>query len=377
MINILNKQDCCGCSSCAQRCPKGCITMQQDEEGFQYPHANVEDCINCGFCEKVCPVINQNKPIQKSDPYIYKTSNSEVLINSSSGGAFTDIATMVIEAGGVVFGAKFNDQWEVVHGYAKTHDELKAFQGSKYVQSYIGKSFYTAEKFLKEGRLVLFSGTPCQVAALKLFLRKEYDNLLTLDIVCHGVPSPMVWHDYLSSINPENKPITQIKLRSKKRGWARYSYLIKAGCEVLYDDYAANSPYLKGFIGHLYLRPSCHACPTKEGKSHSDITLADCWGVDEVYPEMNDDSGLSSIKLNSEKAKEFCKDMVESAPVLPYAVFVRSNPSYKCCPDVTKWRKLFWKLYPEKSLAAITIINKKKQPSPLMRVLIKIKQIVK
>lgn len=377
MIRIVDKANCCGCMACEQKCPKKCIKMVSDVEGFLYPQVDADKCIDCGLCNKVCPIINENEPLKTPDPYIYQTPDANTLQNSSSGGAFTEIAKKIISRGGVVFGAKFDDQWNVVHDYAQTNEELVAFQGSKYVQSYIGESYKNVERFLREGKLVLFSGTPCQVQALKLFLRKEYDNLVTLDVVCHGVPSPMIWRDYLAYINPKNKKITHINLRDKKRGWARYSYLIEAGNEVLYDDYAANSEYLRGFIDHLYLRPSCHSCPAKKGKSNSDITLADCWGVDKVHPGMNNNTGLSAIMLNSIKAKTLCKEIVSDSTTLPHDVFLSENPSYHSSAVLPKWRETFWQHYPERSIKAISYINKLKQPSLIKRLLLKVRKIVK
>ena len=376
MINILDKKDCCGCGACAQRCPKQCISLAEDSEGFLYPNVDTTICVDCGLCEKVCPVLNPKEVMRPIDLHVYQNPDRDVLYNSSSGGAFSAIAQKVIDRHGIVFGAKYNKHWCVCHGAAQTQEELDAFRGSKYVQSYIGNAFIEAEQFLKEGRLVLFTGTPCQVAAFKLFLRKEYDNLLTLDFVCHGVPSPMIWRDYLAYLNPEKKNITHINLRDKKRGWSRYSYLIEAGDSSLYDDYAANSLYLRGFIDHLYIRPSCYDCPAKEGKSHSDITLADCWGIDKVHPELNNDIGLSAVKLNTLKATEFCNDIIKHDYMLPYNVFETSNPSFTKCPEITKWRSLFWRLYPEQSFNAINIINKKKKPSILERLLIKIKHTI-
>ena len=197
MIAIKEKHNCCGCSACVQVCPKQCIRMYADNEGFLYPQVNSTICIDCGLCEKVCPVINQNKPNVPLSVYAAKNINEEVRIKSSSGGIFTLLAEQIISEGGVVFGARFNENWEVVHDYTETIDGLESFRGSKYVQSSISDNFKVAKQFLKEGRKVLFSGTPCQIAGLKKFLQKEYENLLTMEVVCHGVPSPMVWRDYI------------------------------------------------------------------------------------------------------------------------------------------------------------------------------------
>ena len=200
MIQIKEKYECCGCGACVQRCPKHCIEFIKDKEGFLYPKVDETTCINCGLCEKVCPVINQNSIRKPSDIYAASNTNEVIKAESSSGGIFTILAETIINDGGVVFGARFNEQYEVVHDFTDNILGLAAFRGSKYVQSKIGNSFSEAETFLKQNRKVLFSGTPCQITGLKKFLRKEYSNLVTVDFVCHGVPSPEVWRKYLSSI---------------------------------------------------------------------------------------------------------------------------------------------------------------------------------
>ena len=200
MINIIDKKNCCGCNACVQHCPKSCVTMQEDEEGFLYPIVDQEACIDCGLCEKVCPVLNQGEERKPLQVYAANNPNEEIRMQSSSGGVFTLLAETIIQEGGVVFGARFNDDWEVIHDYTETKEELAAFRGSKYVQSRIGDSYCQAEQFLKKGRKVLFTGTPCQIAGLNLFLRKEYGNLLTVDFICHGVPSPGVWKSYLEEL---------------------------------------------------------------------------------------------------------------------------------------------------------------------------------
>ena len=197
MIKIQNKQDCCGCSACVQRCPKHCISMKEDEEGFLYPVVVETLCIDCGLCEKVCPIINRPEKLPVMKVLAVKNRNEEERMASSSGGVFIALAKKVIEQNGVVFGAVFDVNWEVKHTYSETLDGVKPMMGSKYVQSRIGESFSQAEGFLKEGRKVLFTGSPCQITALHNYLHKGYPNLLAVDFLCHGVPSPGVWRKYL------------------------------------------------------------------------------------------------------------------------------------------------------------------------------------
>ena len=201
MIIIEKNQQCCGCSSCEQKCPQKCIRMIEDEQGFLYPYVNEKECIKCGLCKKVCPMIN---PCKLHDPiasYAAWHDDEQIRNTSSSGGVFTALAERIIDVGGVVFGARFNDDWEVIHDYTETIYGLKAFRGSKYVQSKIGDSYIKAESFLKQNRKVLFTGTPCQIAGLKSYLHKDYNNLLSVEVICHGAPSPLVWRDYIRYIN--------------------------------------------------------------------------------------------------------------------------------------------------------------------------------
>ena len=200
MIEIKEKSSCCGCEACVQCCPKQCLTMHEDCEGFLYPQVDESSCIDCGLCEKVCPVIHQNASQEPLSSYIAINPNEEIRLKSSSGGIFTLLAEKIIAEGGVVFGARFDENWDVVHAWTDTIEGLAPLCGSKYVQSRIGNTYNEAKDFLKQGRKVLFSGTPCQIAGLKKFLRKEYANLLTVDFICHGVPSPGVWRRYLSEL---------------------------------------------------------------------------------------------------------------------------------------------------------------------------------
>ena len=198
MITITDKSKCCGCNACVQACPKQCIEMHEDDEGFLYPRVDTTRCIDCGKCEKVCPVINQAEPHRPIKVYAAINPDEEIRRQSSSGGIFTLLAEQTIKEGGVVFGARFDESWQVTHDYTESIEGLASLRGSKYVQSCIGDTFLKAEAFLKQGRKVLFTGTPCQISGLKKYLHKEYENLLTVDFVCHGVPSPLIWQKYLS-----------------------------------------------------------------------------------------------------------------------------------------------------------------------------------
>lgn len=335
MINITERSNCCGCSACVQRCPKHCISLEEDSEGFLYPKVDTENCIGCGLCEKVCPWLNRAQATTPLEVLAVKNRNEVERMASSSGGVFIALAKDVISKGGVVFGVVFDENWEAKHTYAETLDGVKPMMGSKYMQSRIGNSYCEAEKFLKEGREVLFTGTPCQIAGLHRFLRKDYSNLLSVDILCHGAPSPGVWRRYLNetyhnitdtvngkqvSTSAQLRPIiTNIEFRNKElKGWKLFCFAIKGRStisddksSILYSDMFYRNPYMRGFLANIYLRPSCYNCKCKNGTSSSDLTIADFWGINIIMPDFHDDKGISLVIVNTDKGKSAfdCLDM--------------------------------------------------------------------
>lgn len=360
MIVIEDKKACCGCWACVQRCPQNCITMHEDKEGFSYPVADPLTCIECGLCEKVCPVLNRNSERVPSHAYLAMNANEPIRRQSSSGGIFTSLAEAVIAADGVVFGAKCDEQGKVVHDFTETKDGLSAFRGSKYVQSRIGDSFKNAERFLKARRKVLFTGTPCQIAGLKNYLQREYDNLLTVDFVCHGVPSPAVWNAYLKELgarllkrgktkteSPEFT-VRNISFRDKQQGWVNYGLKISfhpqsssgEAHDITYISNRHKDPYLRGFAENLFLRPSCHHCPARNFRSRSDTTIADAWGLSATYPQLNDDLGCSLAFIHSSRIKiEGVLCEVDYTMLLPY------NPSIECDDPIPDRRERFFQDY--------------------------------
>lgn len=296
MIKIADKSSCCGCEACRNVCPRQCITMQEDREGFVYPEVDATACVDCGLCETVCPVLHPGQRRLPVEAYAARNRDESVRLTSSSGGVFTRLAEWILDRGGVVFGARFNEKWEVVHDYAETREALARFRGSKYVQSRIGDTYRQAERFLKEGRMVLFTGTSCQIAGLKRFLRREYDNLLAVDVICHGVPSPKVWRRYLNDLTegtPES--ISSVSFRDKQEGWRNYRLSIKAKETELSHVRPYMGVYSRLYLFELMSRPSCHTCPSKGGRSCSDMTLGDFWGIERVDPAFDDDRGCSVV----------------------------------------------------------------------------------
>lgn len=357
MIKITDKHKCCGCTACVNVCPKNCISMSADKEGFLYPVVDFVKCIDCGLCEQVCPVLRPVK--NETEPLVYAAVNNDesVRLQSSSGGIFTLLAESVLDRGGVVFGACFDQNWNVVHDYTETKEGLAKFRGSKYVQSHVGNCFIQVKTFLDSGREVLFSGTPCQVAGLKNYLRKPYSNLFTVDLVCHGVPSPEVWRRYLQEavcrvygIKKKNvinldEYISDISFRAKDKGWKKYNIkIIFRNGKVEMMPFFENS-YMNVFLSDLSLRPSCYACPTKLHHVQSDITLADFWGVNEIKPDIDDDKGCGLILINCEEKLDFLYKMNCQLLQQQLERVVEYNPCILSTVNEPANRDFFWAVY--------------------------------
>lgn len=333
MIHITDKKNCCGCSACVQRCPKQCISLTEDEEGFLYPYVNEESCVECGLCEKICPILNPQEETFPLQVIAAKNTNTEERLGSSSGGLFLPLAKSIINEGGIVFGADYDSNWEVHHVGVENISGLYALMMSKYLQSRIENTYKEAEKFLKCGRKVMFVGTPCQIAGLHGFLRhKVYPNLLTIDVVCHGAPSPGVWRQYLAETYSEEEFIkSRLKAAAGKN-------------TVLSSDIHYDNVYMKGFLSNLYLRPSCHDCKCKDGKHHSDISLGDFWGIDKFNPSFDDDKGVSLVLINTPKGKEFLQKVKMEKWESSYALVSRANGGFSPYAWLNPKRSLFFKL---------------------------------
>ena len=306
MIKIEKKEQCCGCSACKQICPKQCITMCADEEGFLYPVVEKNKCVNCGMCEKVCPVLNVSKK-RSGEPLCYAAynNNEEERLNSSSGGIFCLLARRIIEEGGIVFGAAMSDDCKIVHHIAVSELEyIEKLQGSKYVQSEIGSTYKQAREALEDGVKVLFSGTPCEIEGLKAYLQKDYEKLVCVDVVCHGSPSPKLWGNYVR-FRERHAGATACRtfFRHKKHGWKKYEVLFKFTNNTSYEQILYKDLFMQMFLQNLCLRPSCYACSFKKENRESDMTLADFWGCGNICPDLDDDKGLSMILIHSEKGK--------------------------------------------------------------------------
>ncbi|WP_026659653.1 Coenzyme F420 hydrogenase/dehydrogenase, beta subunit C-terminal domain [Butyrivibrio sp. AC2005] len=319
MISLKHKKDCCGCGACYQICPKQCIDMRCDVEGFLYPNVDKRVCVDCHLCEKVCPILHQEKTEDKYLGSILAKNRSDIRLNSSSGGIFGELAKVILSSGGVVFGAAFDNKWMVHHIAIESVQDIPKVMGSKYLQSETQKSFIETKKYLEDGREVLYSGTACQISGLKAFLRKHYDNLYTVDVLCHGVPSPGIWERYLSSISQEYcSDIEAINFRDKISGWHNYSVSIKFCNGDLYSENYEKNKYMNMFLKDLILRPSCYSCKFKKMERKSDLTIGDAWNIENVMPELDDDKGTSICITHTDKGTKILdriKDSLKMAEI--------------------------------------------------------------
>lgn len=311
MPNIKTGKDCSGCTACFVACPQHAITMQPDSMGFNYPIVDSKKCIECGLCEKVCS-FNDDYP-KSSDfdapiPFGVRLKDISEVMKSRSGGAFVAFSDYILNQGGVIYGAGFGDSFVIKHQRAENKEQRDNFRGSKYVQSDLSDIFAQVKNDL-ESRKVLFSGTPCQVAGLKSYIPKRlHSNLVTVDIVCHGVPSPFIWKDYLKYIqNKEDKDIVEVNFRNKSMfGWKAHkeTFKLKNRTNDIVNIKSFNI-FTNLFYQHVILRPSCSNCKFCNLKRPSDLTLADFWGWEKTDKDINkDDKGLSLILVNSKKGEE-------------------------------------------------------------------------
>ena len=346
-IVTFGSDKCCGCTACMSVCPKQCISMEVDSEGFLYPVVDQSLCIDCEACVRTCPFHHPAESHKPEEVFAAINTNEGIRMESSSGGVFTIMAEKVINDGGVVFGAKYTADWQVEIVPAETIDELAAFRGSKYLQARMGNSLQQCKQFLRDGRKVLFSGTPCQIAGLKHYLRKDFDNLIAVDFVCHGVPSPKVWGRYLSEVtNAGRKAIRDIKFRDKPQGWKRFNFTLdyeESEKSYSISSYNGDNHYMRAFLSDMILRPSCYNCQAKSGRSQSDITIGDFWGIETVLPSMDDDKGTSLVLVHTEKGKQIFADAQVKTEVVAYEDAFAHNPAIEHSARAHDHRQGFFK----------------------------------
>ncbi len=347
MIRIKNKSKCSGCHACVNACPKQCILMHTDDEGFLYPVVDRSKCIGCGLCKKACHILNPL--VSKNSPKAYACYNTDenIRASSSSGGMFTLFAENILELGGIVFGAAFDENLEIKHISIDNKENLYKLRGSKYMQSIIGDTYKQTKEILESGRPVLFSGTPCQISGLLSYLGKTYDNLYTQDIICHGVPSSRLWKMYLKHLEKLHKSYIDTKnhpsFRSKHLGWFNYSVKVTFEKNIEYTESHKNDLFMRIYLSNILLRPSCYKCGCKSLSRNSDITLADFWGIDKIMPDMFDDKGTSLIFINTEKGRLLFNKVKEFSVYKETNIdaAVKYNPSaYSSVPFSFKRKKI-------------------------------------
>lgn len=353
-MRLAKSAECTGCEACASVCDKNAIRMRQTSEGFFIPEIDTGLCVQCGKCERACPA---NNPIsdyfirkENSVPRLYAASNKNFAARyaASSGGIFTILAEEILAEGGVVFGAEYGENFTVRHGYTEDMADISRFRTSKYVQSTIGDSYRICRGFLDGGRRVLFSGTPCQIDGLYRFLKKEYDSLITVDLICSGNVSPGIWKKYLDYMEGKKRAkIQQVNFRDKKYGWDRFSLYMRFSSGREYRRIAVNDPYLSFFFHHYSMRECCYDCSYKDIKHGSEFVLGDFWGVQYTMPELYDDCGLSFVLVNNERASELWDKVSWHMEIreLSLELLEKHNKAMICSADRPPDRETFYEDY--------------------------------
>lgn len=331
-IKILDKKKCTGCEACESICPKNCIMMQRDDSGFLYPVVDKSNCIDCDLCIKTCPVVTEKPFYQKDEKKVYCgwSRDEKVRFASTSGGMFSELALEILRKNGYIAAAAYNDKCDVEHIIVNDKAGVERIRQSKYTQSNINGIYVDVRNLLKEGNLVLFSGTPCQVAGLKRFLRKEYLNLITVDFICRGVNSPKAYRSWLSELEKRyNSKVIKVWFKYKEYGWKNSPLCTRVDFEdgkncILYRD---NNTYMKGYLGpNLYIRPCCGDCKFKGNRNYSDLTLADYWGASK---EVDDDKGTSLVLVNSKAGNDLLQEIKENIVLFPcQEEYTRQNLCY-------------------------------------------------
>lgn len=369
--HICETRSCTGCMACYNICHKNAIMMIPDDEGFLRPSINNNKCVGCNQCIKVCPVNNQPHKVYPIKKYSGFSRNENNRLRSASGGVFFEIAIQIIKMNGIVFGCILDDNLKAIHTYTTTEEGLRKMQGSKYVQSFIGNSFCQVKTFLKENKIVLFSGTPCQIAGLKNYLGKNYQNLYTIDLVCHGVPSPMIFEDYKKYLFKSEKfsIIDNISFRGKQDSWLYFNMLVTGydsyGNKKIYKGGYWKDPYLRGFLREYFLRPCCHQCQYTSIDRISDFTIADWWTYKKIDKEDKNfqKKGVSLLFVNTNKSFAILKSVnLKLNERTTEDAIKTSLPLSKSFPP-SKERIMFWKDY--KRTMFDDMIKKYMQPEKL------------
>lgn len=343
MIHITDSYKCCGCGACASICPRHCITLKQNDEGFLYPNIDAPLCCNCGACERVCPMLNISEPHSPHHVLACYNKNENIRKHSSSGGIFSSLAELIISKGGVVFGVRLSEDFgKAVFCEVDNTADIALLRGSKYLQAETNGIYTNVRTRLRQGRPVLFSGTSCQIRALRLYLGKDAHThlLYCIDIICHGVPSPKVWYQYLHNIIGDCTP-SYVSFRDKRIGWKDFSMVIKTESNE-YSRVHRDDLYMQSFLRNVNLRPSCYNCPAKNGRSGADLTIGDFWGIPS---DADDDLGTSQILVMSDHGAVLLDEAHISGTCYPESYLHQHNTAFYVSVGEPSRRKHFWRLY--------------------------------
>lgn len=343
-MQVENKTNCTGCGACYNVCPVNAITMQGDTYGFYKPVIDKSKCTNCGLCEKICPLDNYKSKNDEPKAFALINKDETTRLKCASGGAFAAFAKLILEQNGITYGVIWDDNIVAVHSRAENIEQLEKMFSSKYVQANTLDTFKQVKTDLENNKKVLFSGTPCQIAGLKSYLKKDYENLVTIDLICHGVPSPLILEKYKQEFlqNNPNEKIININFRSKLIGWNSSHTITDIYTNIkLYSLQKIN--YMKAFLYNAAINTSCLDCQFNKIPRIADITIGDFWGVDEYDESLNDKKGLSIILINNEKGQNLLNEIEKICKLkeVPLDVATKRNPNIYSSSKAHKNREEF------------------------------------
>lgn len=347
---FLEKQNCCGCTACKNICPKSAISMAPDEEGFLYPKIEQSRCVECGLCKKTCAFQNgweAAESYEKPEVYAAKHKDVKIRLKSTSGGVFTALSDVVLESGGAVFGAMLDSNRRVVHRKAETKEERDRFRGAKYVQSDVKNVFPEIRELLEQNRYVLFTGTPCQAAGLKSYLKgTNLEKLYLCDLICHGTSSPGLWEQHVRLLEKKNhSEIKNFYFRPKTRGWHEHHELCVFQNGKSDDRSYLSQAHKNLLFSNLTMRPSCHHCVYVSTRRPSDITIGDFWGIEQCMPDFDDDKGVSFVLINTEKGRRLFDRAREYLDCRTAKIDDTRQPQLYYPTPLSPVRQKFWKDY--------------------------------
>ncbi len=380
VLNDINK--CTGCGLCAEICPKKCIDMAPLEGGFLYPYIDIEKCINCDLCRKKCPVNKEKVQTKPLSSYAFKDKNIDDRVKSASGGAASVFAKAVLENGGAYTGVRYNEHFDVVHDVCDNLQNIDLYRDSKYIQSNTNGIFEKIKSNLEKGKNVVATGTPCQIAAIHSYLGKTYDNLILCELICHGVPSPLIFKCYLKDVEKaQKKKIKEFYFRDKTNGWQ------KSNVKIIFDDKSEqiierkDCDFYRLFGNNIFFRKCCHACNFKNFNTHADIIIGDYWGIEKKYPDFADKTGCSVVIVNTKKGQDFFDSVAHNADVLETDIdfAIETHPKlHKSIPE-SIYRKAFFNILKPNGCGyerALSLLNNNSIVAKLYRMLIKIQKML-